>query len=76
MPPWNLYCHVHETALLFNIIVSTLLPFGTKLGDQEITFTEALTVGPFNLEVPIVYYLQREQELYVRKQSLMLTSVP
>ena len=46
----------------------TFIPFGAAAGDNEVTLvgSEVMSLGPFDLETPLVFYLQQEYQLYVR----------
>lgn len=52
--------------MLFCTVVY-FLPFGTEVGDSEARLRDNGTLGPYNLSVPIVFYLQREYQLYVSR---------
>ena len=47
----------------------TFVPFGPEAGDDETTFMddEIFSLGPFTLETPLVFYLQQQNQLYVRE---------
>ena len=52
----------------------TFIPFGAAAGDNEVTLVGSgvMSLGPFDLETPLVFYLQREYQLYVRTFVLLL----
>ena len=62
------YLHVYAD------VTVTFIPFGAAAGDNEVTLvgSEVMSLGPFDLMTPLVFYLQREYQLYVRTFVLLL----
>lgn len=51
--------------LLVSYTDATLLPFGIDMGDNSTSAGNLTSLGPFHLETPVVYYLQKEYQFYV-----------
>ena len=61
------------TSALFLHVDTTFIPFGPEVGDNEITVlgNDFISLGPFDLETPLVFYLQQESQLYVCMYNIM-----